>query len=86
MRTKIRVVDVTRFDHFDLNMKSYPEKSKYFLYGSKDKAYISHIPVMKPDFLQVSRSKLLYKISGRHNYQKNGEILAPGTSAFSASV
>lgn len=53
MRTKIRVVDVTRFDHFDLNDRKYPDKSTYFIYGDKGKAFISHIPAKNPDFLQV---------------------------------
>ena len=54
MTTSVKVVDVARFDHFDLGATAYPEKSKYFLYGNNRKAYISHIPTMKPDFLQVS--------------------------------
>ncbi|XP_048584706.1 uncharacterized protein LOC5498142 isoform X2 [Nematostella vectensis] len=53
MRTTVRVVDVARFDHFDHTVKEYPESSRYFMYGSADKAFLMHIPTIQPDFLQL---------------------------------
>ena len=57
---KMKVVDVPRFIRFDPSVTSYPKFSVYFMYGQKDRAYISHVPAKYPDFQQVGvRARLL---------------------------
>ncbi|EDO30282.1 predicted protein [Nematostella vectensis] len=54
MLTIVRVVDVARFEHFDIIADQCPESVRYFMYGFDDKAYIMHVPTKKLDFLQMA--------------------------------
>ena len=54
MSANMKVIDVPRFDHFDVTDTEYPEFSTYFMYGDKHHIYLSHIPTRQPDFQQVT--------------------------------
>lgn len=50
---QLQIVDVPRFQHFDKTRHEYYDCMKYFLYGDKDGAHMSHVISHSPDFFQV---------------------------------
>lgn len=50
---EVNVIDVPRFQHFDLAIKHYPKHMTYWLFGDAEGIYLSHVITKQPDFQQV---------------------------------
>ncbi|KAJ7356280.1 hypothetical protein OS493_026039 [Desmophyllum pertusum] len=55
MTADMKIVDVPRYDHFDVADDQYPDSATYILYGDVGNAYLFHTPTKDPDYLQIVR-------------------------------